>query len=190
MGKIILSTPITLDGFIEGPNRELDWVIADDELHDFYTDLLCKADLLLYGRVTYELMVDYWPKAGSDPNATKAEKRFANTLNPMRKIVFSKTMKQANWNTSVKRDLIPEEIIKIKSETKKDILLSGGATLAKVFISYDLVDEFQLVVQPVAIGAGNSLFAGIKKAPKVDFERCQRFQSGAMALCYRTNNNI
>jgi dihydrofolate reductase len=185
MGKIILSNPITLDGFVEGPQRELDWVIADDELHDFYVELLHKADLLFYGRVTYELMVNYWPNAASDPNASAGEIRFANALNPMRKIVFSRTMKQVDWNTQVKSEVIPEEIIKIKSETKRDILLSGGPSLARIFINSGLVDEYQLVVQPVAIGEGNSLFRGIKSTLRMDFDWSRPFSSGAVALCYR-----
>jgi dihydrofolate reductase len=185
MGRIILSNPITLDGFIEGPQRELDWVVADDELHDFYVELLHKADLLLYGRVTYELMVNYWPKAASDSNASKAMIRFADALNPMRKIVFSRTMKQANWNTQVKPEVIPEEIIKIKLETKGDILLSGGPSLARIFIKSGLVDEYQLVVQPVAIGKGKSLFRGINSTLRMDFEWSRPFTSGAVALCYR-----
>jgi dihydrofolate reductase len=164
--------------------------VADDELHDFYVELLHKADLLLYGRVTYELMVNYWPKATSDPDATEGMKRFANALNPMRKIVFSKTLNQVGWNTLVKQDVLPEEIKKIRSETKRDILLSGGASLAKVFISHGLVDEFQLVVQPVAIGTGKSLFGGLPKALKLDFEWSRPFASGAVALCYRTDSKI
>jgi dihydrofolate reductase len=190
MGKIILSTPITLDGFIEGPHRELDWVVADDELHDYYADLLHQADLLLYGRVTYELMVNYWPNAISDPNASAAMKRFATALNPMRKLVFSKTLKHANWNTQIKQDVIPEEIRIIKSETRREILLSGGETLAKAFISFGLVDEFQLMVQPVAIGEGKSLLRGVGSALKMDFKWCRAFRSGAMVICYHPGKNI
>jgi dihydrofolate reductase len=111
--------------------------------------------------------------------------RFANALNPLPKIVFSRTMKQANWNTQVKSEVIPEEIIKIKSETKRDILLSGGPSLARIFINSGLVDEYQLVVQPVAIGEGNSLFRGIKDTLRMDFYWSHPFTSGAVALCYR-----
>src|SRR4030043_1714799 len=93
MRKIIFSIPITLDGYIEGPHRELDWVIADDEVHDFYSDLLENIDLVLFGRVTYELMAGYWPTATNDPSLPAGMLRYANTINPMKKIVFSTTFK-------------------------------------------------------------------------------------------------
>jgi dihydrofolate reductase len=165
MRKVIFSIPITLDGFIEGPHRELDWVIADDELHDFYSDLLNTSDLILYGRVTYELMANYWPIAPDDPTISMGMLRFANTLNPMKKIVFSKTLR---WF----------------------ILLGGGASIAKLFIEYGLIDEYQLVVQPVAIGEGTSLFGGIKDMHKLEYLWYRPFQSGAVALCYRPNGKV
>ena len=108
MRKIIFSIPVTLDGYIEGPHQDLNWVVADDELHDFYSQLLQSADLLIYGRVTYELMVNFWPTATSDPKATESITRFANTLNPMRKIVFSKTLDQVGWNTKVIHSFDPD----------------------------------------------------------------------------------
>lgn len=188
MRKIILSIPITLDGFIEGTHRELDWVIADDELHDFYTKLLQSADLLLFGRVTYELMKGYWPTATSDPQATESEKRFANTMNPMRKIVFSKTLKQVDWNTQVIDSFLPEVILDMKAQPGRNILLSGGATLAQAFLKHGLVDEYQPVIQPVAIGEGRALFGGIQEQIKLNYLWNQKFSSGAVAICYQLNS--
>lgn len=185
MRKIILSIPITLDGYIEGPHRELDWVIADDDLHDFYAHLLQNADLLLFGRVTYELMVGYWPNARSDPSITPGEARFADAINPMPKIVYSKTLEHVGWNTQVIRSADPEEIKKMKAKPGRDILLSGGATLARVFIQNGLVDEYQLMVQPVVIGAGTALFGGIRDMLKLDYLWNKPFNSGAIVLCYR-----
>jgi dihydrofolate reductase len=185
MRKIIFSIPITLDGYIEGPNRELDWVIADDELHDFYSQLLKNADMILYGRVTYELMVSYWPTALDNSSIPESMIRFANTLNPMHKVVFSKTMKNAGWNTSVVDTLNPEEILEMKSEQGKDILLGGGASIAQTFMQHGLIDEYQLLVQPVAIGIGKPLFNGIHDRLKLNFIWSRPFQSGVIALCYR-----
>jgi dihydrofolate reductase len=116
--------------------------------------------------------------------------RFANALNPMRKIVFSRTMKKADWNTQVKAEVIPEEIREIKSATQGDILLSGGATLARIFINNGLVDEYQLVVQPVAIREGNSLFRGIGSAIKMEYQWIHNFKSGAVVLCYRPRKQL
>ena len=190
MRKIIFSIPITLDGYIEGPNRELNWVIADDELHDFYSQLLKNADMSLYGRVTYELMVSYWPTAPDDSSIPESMVRFANTLNPMHKVVFSKTLKNVGWNTKVVDSIIPEEILKMKSEQGKDILLGGGASIAQTFMQHKLIDEFQLLVQPVAIGIGKPLFNGIHDMLKLNFQWSQAFHSGAIALCYRPDGNV
>ena len=190
MRKIIFSIPITLDGYIEGPKRELDWVIADDELHDFYSQLLKNADVILYGRVTYQLMLSYWPKAPDDTTIPKSMVRFAETLNPMHKVVFSKTMKNAGWNTSVVDTLNPEEILEMKSEQGNDILLGGGASIAQAFIQHGLIDEYQLLVQPVAIGIGKALFNGIHDILKLNFIWSRPFHSGAIALCYRPDGRV
>jgi len=187
MRKIIMSIPITLDGFIEGPHRDLDWVIADDELHDFYTRLLNHSDMILYGRVTYELMVSYWPTASSNPTIPESMVRFANALNPMHKVVFSRSLKNVGWNTRVVDALIPEEIIKMKSEEGRDILLGGGAAIAQAFLQHKLIDEFQLVMQPVAIGNGKPLFNGMHDMLKLNFMWSRPFHSGAIALCYHPN---
>jgi len=190
MRKVIFSIPITLDGYIEGPNRELNWVIADDELHDFYTKLLKNADLILYGRVTYELMLNYWPTATSDSTIPGSMVRFANTLNPMSKVVFSRTLKNVGWNTKVVEALNPGEILKMKSEEGRDILLGGGASIAQVFMKYKLIDELQLVIQPVAIGRGKPLFNGMHDMFKLNLIWSQPFRSGAIALCYLLNGGV
>lgn len=190
MRKVIFSIPITLDGYIEGPHQELDWVLADDELHDFYTQMLKNADVILYGRVTYELMANYWPTATTDSSIPESMARFANTLNPMSKVVFSRTLKNVGWNTKLVDSLIPEEIIKMKSEDGGDILLGGGASIAQAFIQHKLIDEFQLVVQPVAIGRGKPLFNGIDDVLKMHFTWSQPFHSGAIALCYHLDVGV
>lgn len=190
MRKIILSTPITLDGFIEGPRQELDWVIADDELHDFYAGLIDSADLLIYGRVAYELMVNYWPTATSDPNATEAEKRFANALNPKHKIVYSKTLKQVAWNTELRGTFSPDEIRALKAQDGGDILLGGGASMAQEFFRHGLVDEYLPVIQPVAIRSGKALFNELQELPRLDYMWNQRFRSGTVAICYHMNGKL
>jgi dihydrofolate reductase len=190
MRKIILSIPITLDGYIEGPHRELDWVNADDELHEFFTQQLKNSDLLLFGRVAYELLASYWPTATSDPALPRGMLDFANTINPLPKIVYSTTLEDAGWNTSIRRSVIPEEIMEMKNQTGKNIALSGGASIAQTFLSHGLVDEIRLMVQPVAIGNGKSLFGGIQDAIKLEFLWQQTFQSGAVALCYHPDGQV
>jgi dihydrofolate reductase len=190
MRKVIFSIPVTLDGFIEGPNRELDWVIADDDLNEYYANLLRNAGTILYGRVTYELMLGYWPIAKDDPKATRSMLNFANALNPLPKIVFSRSLQHVGWNTTVKKTVIPDDIYNMKSQPGGDLILGGGAALAQMFIQYRLVDEIQLMVQPTVIGAGKMLFKGIEEGMKLKFLRSQAFQSGAVALCYQPDGKI
>jgi dihydrofolate reductase len=185
MRKITFSIPMTLDGYIEGPQHELDWVIADDELHDFYARLLGTADLILYGRVTYQLMLSYWPGAPSNPQLTGGMLRFAQALNPMRKVVYSKTLKEAGWNTEVISSLVPEQIKQLKAQPGRDILLGGGAAIAQQFMRLGLIDEYQLVIMPVAIGHGKALFGAVSGRPKLALQWSQVFTSGAVVLCYR-----
>jgi dihydrofolate reductase len=189
MRNVIFSINSTIDGFYEGPQQELDWTIADDELHEYYANLLNNAGVILFGRVTYELMVNYWPNATSDPTATKGEIHFANAINPLRKIVYSNTLQQVGWNTTIRKAVIPEEIRKMKDEPGGDICVSGG-TLAQTFINYGLVDEIQLMVHPVAIGAGKAVFKGIDGGIKLTYLRSQVLQSGAVALCYQPDRKV
>jgi dihydrofolate reductase len=130
-------------------------------------------------------MNSYWPNAPADPSITKGMLRFANTLNPMKKIVFSTTLKNVEWNTQVIDTLNPDEIMKMKAQPGCDIALGGGAALAQMFIQHGLVDEYQLVVQPVAIGDGKPLFKGIQGMHKLNLIWSRPFDSGAVALCYR-----
>jgi dihydrofolate reductase len=182
--------PITLDGYIGGPHHELDWVIADDTLHDFYTELLGNADLMIYGRVTYQLMQSYWPNAISDPNASPGMLRFANALNPMHKMVFSKTLKETNWNTQIVPALNVDEIHKLKGQPGADILLGGGAELAQQFMQQSLVDEYQFVVMPVAIGSGKALFQNLTELPKMALQWSRALKSGTVVLCYHPNGKL
>jgi len=190
MRKVILSIPITLDGYIEGPHKELDWVVADDDLHNFASDLLDNTDLVIYGRLTYELMLRYWPTAPADPSLSKGMLRFANTINPMQKIVFSSTLKNVGWNTQVIDTFKPDDIMKIKAQSGRDIVLGGGAALAQAFIQHGLVDELQLLIQPVAIGDGKPLFKGIQGMHKLDLIWSRTFNSGAVAICYRFDGEV
>ena len=190
MRKLIFSMNTSIDGYIEGPNRELDWSIADKELHDFFTDLLLSGDVMLWGRVTYELMLNYWPNAHSDPQATEAELRFADALNPMKKIVYSKTLKDVGWNTELRNNVSVDEIKEMKAQSGGNILLGGGATLALPFIQNGLVDEYQLVLHPAAIRSGKALFGGLHEMLKLDLQWSRRFLSGAVALCYHVDGRM
>jgi dihydrofolate reductase len=190
MRKVIFSMNITLNGFIEGPQHELDWSIADDDLQNYYARMLSDADMIIFGRVTYELMANYWPTASNDPNATQGMLNFAKAINPLRKIVFSKSLQYAGWNTSVMNTLIPDVIYRMKAEPGRDIILGGGAAIAQAFFKQGLVDEIRLVVHPVAIGAGKALFQGIEGGMKLKYLSSQAFHSGAVVLCYQLDGKM
>ncbi len=190
MRKLIYSINMTMDGYYEGPHHELDWTVPDDELHDFYANLLNSADLVLFGRVIYEMMVNYWPKAPDDPQATPGMRRFAAALNPMKKIVYSSTLRDVGWNTQLRVSFDPDEIRKMKSESGRPILVDGGAAFLRQFIQHGLIDEYQLMVMPVAIGTGTALFKGIEEPIKLKYMWSKQLASGAIALCYQPDEKL
>src|ERR671937_105530 len=116
MRKVVLFMSVSLDGFMEGPNRELDWHLIDDELHTHFNDVLGRMGAFLSGRVTYELMAGFWPTADQDPSSTPPVVEFARIWRDMPKIVYSRTLERADWNTAVVRDVVPEEVQELKEQ--------------------------------------------------------------------------
>src|ERR1700754_2477287 len=127
MTKIISFMHTSLDGFVAGPNGEMNWIKVDDELFDFVSSMTDKADTALYGRVTYEMMQSYWPNAGKEPNASKHDKEHSAWYNKVSKVVLSKTMSEKGLdNTTVISDQLADNINKIKKQTGKNILIFGS----------------------------------------------------------------
>jgi dihydrofolate reductase len=182
MRKLILAINISLDGFIAGPDGDLDWTIADEEMHDYYAAVLNQADAILYGRVMYEMMADYWPTAPQDPSISKGELEFAHAINRIHKIVYSRTLDNVGWNTTVMRTVDPDEVLKMKQQPGKDLLISG-VDLASTFIQHGLIDEYQLLIQPAVLGSGKPLFKNHRLALRL--VKSQPFHSGAVLLCYQ-----
>ena len=138
---------VSLDGFFEGPEGELDWHLVDDELHRHFNEQLGAMGAFLDGRVTYELMADFWPTVDSDPSSSGPMAEFAAIWREMPKIVFSRTLGRADWNTTVVRDVVVEDIMQLKAQPGGDLVL-GGANLAEAFRRLDLIDEYRLYVHP------------------------------------------
>jgi dihydrofolate reductase len=157
MRKIILMMSLSLDGFIEGPQRDLDWQLVDDDLHRHFNQQLRTMGGFLDGRVTYELMAGFWPTADTDPASTEPMVEFAGIWRDMPKVVFSRTLEQAGWNTTIVREVVPEQIKQLTAEPGADLVL-GGANLAATFMRHDLIDEYRLYLHPVVIGQGTPLF--------------------------------
>jgi dihydrofolate reductase len=184
MRKLILMMSVSLDGFIEGPHRELDWHMVDDELHGHFNDQLRTMGAFLEGRVTHELMAGFWPTADQDPASTKPMIEFAGIWRNMPKIVFSRTLERADWNAVVVRDVIPDEIIKLKAQPGGDLAL-GGAGLAASFMRHDLIDEYRIYVHPVVIGQGKLLFPSSGAKIHLQLAETRTFGNGVVLLRYQ-----
>jgi dihydrofolate reductase len=176
MRKVILSIMVSIDGFVEGPNRELDWFVWDEEMEKYMTDFFSTVDTFLYGRVAYELMVNYWPSVTSE---------FGNKMNSMSKIVFSKTLEKVEWNAILVKENIAEEISKIKQEPGKDLVLFAGAGILSTFMQLGLIDEYRLIVNPVVLGKGNPLFKGLNDKLYLKLLGTKTFSCGNVILYYQ-----
>lgn len=183
MRKVILSMMVSLDGFIEGPNRDLDWPIVDKEIDRYADELLDTVDAILLGRVTYQLFVDFWP------SATTEEEIITDKMNEIPKIVFSRTLDKAPWgkwnNARVVKENIAEEIAKLKQQPGKDMVIFGGANLAQTFMQHGLIDEYRLLVNPIVLGGGTPLFKSGSNRINLKLLKTQAFNSGVVGLYYQ-----
>ncbi len=181
MGKVVYSMMVSLDGFIEGPNRELDWVIIDEELHTFANDEAREMGAFLYGRRLYELMARDWPKVAADPSMPEYMVEFARIWKEKPKIVFSRTLEKVEWNSRLVRDDIVGEIAKLKEQPGMDMAL-GGPNLASTFIRLGLVDEYRLLVHPVVVGRGTPFFPALDHPISLRLVETRKFGSGVVYL--------
>ena len=161
MGRLVYSMSVSLDGFVETPSRSLDWVLIDEELHAFFNAEAREMSAFLYGRRMYELMVDYWPTAETDPSATPAELEFARIWKDKPKIVFSRTLEHVSWNSRLVRDDAVGEVARLRAQPGYDMGV-GGPTLAATLLQAGLIDEFRLFVHPVILGAGTPFFPALE----------------------------
>jgi dihydrofolate reductase len=184
--KIILMMSVSLDGFIEGPNREIDWHLVDDELHAHFNKELSAMGAFMSGRVTYELMAGFWPTADADPSSTAPMVEFARIWREKPKIVYSTTLEWADWNTTVVRDVIADEVRELKAQPGGDLAL-GGADTAAAFMRLDLIDEYRLYVHPVVIGQGKPLFPTSEAKIELELElgETRTFGNGVVLLRYQ-----
>jgi dihydrofolate reductase len=174
---------VSVDGFFEGPHHELDWHIVDDELHRHFNEELAAMGAFLDGRVTYELMAEFWPTADRDPASSAPMVEFSRIWRDMPKIVFSKTLEQAGWNTVVVHEVVAEEIMELKAQPGGDMVI-GGANLAATFMRLDLIDEYRLYVHPVVIGQGRRLFERSDAQIDLRLAGTRTFGSGVVLLRY------
>ena len=183
MTKVTLFVTVSLDGFFEGPNKEIDWHMVDEELHAHFNEVLAGAGGFLSGRVTYELMAGYWPKAGADPASTPIEKEFARIWQDMPKVVYSKTLTSAGWNTTIAREVVREEAEDLKSRARGNLVVGGG-DLGAAFMRQDLIDEYRIYVHPIQIGEGKRLFPPSKEKVLLRLAETRTFGNGVVLLRY------
>ncbi|MDH6108785.1 dihydrofolate reductase [Kitasatospora sp. MAP12-15] len=184
MRKIVLTMGVSLDGFIEGPNREIDWHRVDEELHQHFNDWLRPMGAFLSGRVTHQLMADFWPTADSDPTASGPTVEFAGIWREKPKIVYSRTLERADWNTTIQRDVVAHEVAALKAQPGGDLALSGADLIAS-FRRLDLIDEYRVYVHPVLIGRGKPLFQPSDTHADLQLMDTRTFGNGVVLLRYR-----
>lgn len=183
--RLFVSMLVSVDGFIEGPNRELDWFLDGDPAFERYCDEMIDAvGLALYGRRAYELMVDHWPNAEKNPRGS-AELAFAQKMNNLPKVVLSRTLERAEWNnTSVIKDDVASQVRILKQQPGKPIVAWAGAELVHTLAEHDLIDEYRLLVQPVLLGKGTPLFRDPGVAKKLRLVRTSQLGPSIAVLCY------
>src|SRR5271165_4944571 len=181
MRKLIYTINITIDGCCDHTK-----MVPNEELFDYSMQLVRDADLLVYGRITYQLMVPYWPEIAKNASETKADREFAQTFVSKRKIVFSRSLASAeDENTRIVRANLRAEILKLKQEPGKNILV-GGVEIPSQLIELGLVDEYHFVVAPILAGEGRRLMEGVSLPEKLQLKLVESkiFESGCVALHY------
>ena len=179
MRKVVFFNLISLDGYFEGPGRDINWHHVDEEFNEFAIQQTGEFGALLFGRVTYELMAGYWPTEA----ANRDDPEIARLMNSLPKIVFSNTLDNAEWeNTKLVRDNIVEEVTTLKEQSGKDIAIFGSSDLAVTFIDLGLIDELRIMINPVVLGDGKTLFSGIKSRLDLNLIKTRTFKSGNVLL--------
>ena len=185
MRNVILNLAITLDGFIEGPNAEMDWLVRDEETDfgDILNEILSDKNIIFYGRISY----DKWGNSQPDENASQKINDAYKLMDSKQKFVFSNTQKEDNTNAMFINSNIKEKVLEIKKQMEKNIWLYGGAKLASTFLNSNLIDEYRLVVHPVILGKGKPLFQTIEDRHKLIITDVRSYTTGITLLTYKAD---
>src|SRR3954471_24433072 len=185
MRKIISFMHISLDGFVAGPNGEMDWIKVDEEIFDHVGKRISETDTALYGRVTYQMMESYWPAAGDEPTASRHDIEHSKWYNNVHKVVLSKSMKGADLpNTEIISDNLSDRTNEIRQQAGKEVLLFGSPTATHSLMQQNLIDGYWLFVNPIILGQGIPLFVDIKDKIKLKLLTTRQFTSGVTELNY------
>jgi dihydrofolate reductase len=182
MRKLSVFNLITLDGFFEGLNHDISWHMVDEEFNDLSIAQLEAVDTIIFGRVTYEMMAAYWPTM----QAFREDPLVAGLMTNTPKLVFSNTLKKAEWqNTRLVNGDAAKEIIKLKQQSGKDMIIFGSAKLTASLTNAGLIDEYGIIVCPLILGKGTSLFTNVDHLTKLDLVKTRTFGNGNVLLTYR-----
>ncbi len=182
MGQLIFFNMISLDGFFEDKNKELDWHNVNEEFNEFAIEQLNSADNLIFGRKTYEIMAKYWPTK----QAVSNDPIIAERMNGIKKNVFSKTLEKTNWeNTSLFSDKTVKVVSEIKKSSKKNVLIFGSANLSKTLIQNGLIDLYRIMVNPIILCNGNPLFSDLENQIELKLTNVKSFKSGNVLMEYQ-----
>jgi dihydrofolate reductase len=182
MGQLIMTMWMTLDGFVAGPNNEMDWVVP---LGEHQSALVSTADTLVLGRVTYQSFAGAWPYVPEQADAPEELKAYARKLNSMRKIVFSTTLDAVEWqNSTLKREIVPAEIEQLKRESDTNIIIYGSASVVQQLMNLGLIDEYHVLLHPLVLGSGKPLFSNIAEKTGLRLRAAIPDPSGVVHLTY------
>jgi dihydrofolate reductase len=182
MRKLVVFNHVSLDGYFVDAKGDMRWAHSNDpEWNEFVAGNAKGGGVLVFGRVTYEMMASYWPT----PMAAQNSPTVAENMNKMEKVVFSKTMDKATWNNTrlLKGDLA-EEVRRLKAEAGLDMVMMGSGTIISQLTQVGLVDEFQIVLTPTIVGSGRTLFEGVKDKIKLKLNSSRTFKNGNVFLTY------
>ena len=187
MRNVVLSMVVPLDGYIEGENGDISWHVWDSDMQDYMADFLDTADTLFYGRRAYELMLKYWPGAEHDITMSETDRAFARKMNELNKIVFSRTLTEVEWKAQLVKENAVQKVNELKKLAGKDMILFGGAEIAATFMTHNLLDEYRLIINPVVLGKGKSLFNGTDQHFKLT--KMETFRCGNVLLVYKPDKH-
>ncbi len=183
--KIIVFNLISLDGFFAGVDGNIDWHNVDDEFNDFAVEQTASFGGIIFGKITYKMFEDFWPKAMDDSKMSPEDKKIGHIINDIWKLVFSKNLKDVTWkNSKLYHKIDPKEVKKWKEYDGKDLVIFGSGTIVTQFANLGLIDEYRLLVNPIVLGKGKSFWKDVKETLKLKLLETRRFKNGNVLLTY------
>ena len=191
MRKIVVFNLISVDGYFAGVDGNIDWHRVDDEFNTFAVQQTKSFGTIIFGRVTYKIFEDFWPKAINDPKMSPDDRKIAKNIDDVEKIVFSKTIKKVTWkNSKLFKTVDQKEIKKWKSQRGRDMVIFGSGTIVQEFTNLGLIDEYRLLVNPIILGKGKPMFANIKNRLDLKLIDTKTFKNGNVLLYYQRAKKI